>query len=502
MGYRGVVCNRDVNEWIVGCPIRITNISIILNDDGEFITYVDSDVCGDFGKLSYTAKIEYKNSHKENIFESNDVVLESGEAKFTDSISLKVAYASVTVQSVSDSGNVIWENDGKSPVTLPEQEILWQIDPHYDTIKRECEGITAAKYIPDTIDGAWRCTCGGLNLESSKKCGRCGAEREWINSHFDREYLETKKIEYANASDKKSPKKKKRKPIAIPSWVKGGCILAVIAVIITAAVLTFTEFIPQSKYNKAVALSESGDYDAAIEIFRELGDFADSAKKVENTVYKKAQSMTGIDDVYVSDSARLPWFSITEEGVLSFTESEYVGMWDTIVIPDVFDGVIVRELARNFFINCDELVYVVISDCTEVIGEQAFYNCTSLEIIDFGDSVTTIMPRAFIECTSLKEIVIPDTVESIGARAFNNCTALKKAVLGAGIHEIPDYFFSNCTSLERITLVSPVTSVGENAFANCEKFEKVFCRFPESEFSAEIADGNDVFVGATKYFDQ
>ena len=502
MGYRGVVSNRDVDEWMVGCPIRITNVSIVENDSGELITTVKSDVCGDFAKLSYTAKVEYKNSRKENIFESRDVVLESGEAKFTEEISLKVAYATVTVQSVSDSGKVIWENDGKAPITLPEQDILWQTDPHYDTIKRECEGITVAKYIPDAIDGAWRCTCGGLNLESSKKCGRCGAEREWIESHFDREYLESKKTEYANEESKKSPKKKKRKPIIIPSWIKSGCVLAVIAVIIVASVLTFTEFIPQTKYNKAVALSENGDYDAAIEIFRELADFADSAKKLENTVYKKAQSMTGIEDVYVSDSSRLPWFSITEDGVLSFSESVYAGTWDTIVIPDVFDGVVVRELARNFFINCDELVYVVMSDCIEVIGEQAFYNCTSLEIIDFGDSVTTIMPRAFIDCTSLKEIVIPDTVESIGARAFNNCTSLKKAVLGEGIYALPDYLFSNCTSLERITLVSPVTSVGENAFANCEKFAKLFCRFPESEFSAEIADGNDVFIGATKYFDQ
>jgi hypothetical protein len=199
MGYRGVVSSRDVNEWMVGCPIRITHVAIMLEEDGEFITKVYSDVCGGFGKLSYTAKIEYKNSRKENIFESNDVVLESGEAKFTDSISLKVAYASVTVQSVSDSGKVIWENDGKSPITLPEQEVLWQTDPHYDVIKRECSGVTSAKYIPDTLPGAWRCTCGGVNIESSEKCGRCSAEREWIESHFDREYLESKKTEYAKA---------------------------------------------------------------------------------------------------------------------------------------------------------------------------------------------------------------------------------------------------------------------------------------------------------------
>jgi len=502
MGYRGVISSRDVNEWIVGCPIRITHICIMLHDDGEFITTVYSDVCGDYGKLSYTAKIVYKNAHKESIFESKDVVLESGEAKFTDDISLKVAYASVTVQSVSESGKVIWENDGRVPVTLPEQEIIWQTDPHYDAIKRECSGVTTAKYIPDAVYGAWRCTCGGVNLDSSEKCGRCGVSREWINSHFDREYLDGKKAEYANMSEKKASQKKKRAKLTIPAWLKSAGVVALTVGIITVGVLAFTKFIPQSKYDKAIALSESGDYDAAIEIFRELGDYADSAKKVEHTIYKKAQSMTGIDDVYVSDSRRLPWFSITEDGVLSFIDTEYVGDWNTIIIPDVFDGVIVRELSRNFFINCDELVHVVMSDCTEVIGEQAFYNCTSLERIEFGYALSTIMPRAFIDCTSLEEIEIPGSVTTIGVRAFNNCTSLKKAVLGEGIVEIPAYLFSNCTSLKRITLVSPVDSVGESAFFACDNFEKIFCRFSETEYSPEISDGNDPYINAKFYFDQ
>lgn len=501
MGYRGVVSSRDVNEWIVGCPIRITHIAIMLEEDGEFITKVYSDVCGGFGKLSYTAKIEYKNSRKENIFESRDVVLESGEAKFTEAISLNVAYATVTVQSVSDSGKVMWTNDGKAPITLPEQEVLWQTDPHYDVIRRECSGVTSAKYIPDTIDGAWRCTCGGVNLDSSEKCGRCGAGRDWLSSHFDREYLEARKAELAG--DKKVEKKKrKRVKHTIPAWVKAAGALLALAVIITLGVFTFTRFIPQAKYDKAVALAENGEYDAAIEIFRELGDYADSAKRVENTVYKKAQSMTGIDDVYVSDSARLPWFSITEDGVLSFDEDEFAERSDSIIIPDVLDGVIVRELSHNCFINCDRLVYVALSDCTEVIGEQAFYNCIALEAIELGEGLKTIMPRAFIGCTSLEKIVIPDSVQSIGVRAFNNCTALKKAVLGEGIRELPAYLFSNCTSLKRITLVSPVSSVAENAFSDCESFEKLFCRFPESEFSPEIADGNDVFAKAEKFFDQ
>ena len=502
MGNLKVISDRDVNEWIIGCPIRITNVKLTKDeDDASPRLTVSSEACGDFGRLTYTARVEYKNPHREIIGGAAELTLACGASEAVDTNEPSATYASVTVQSVSEAGKVMWTNDGKFYVTLPEQEILWQTDPHYDVIRRECSGVTDAKYIPDTIDGAWRCTCGGVNLDSSEKCGRCGVGRDWLSSHFDREYLEARKAELAG--DKKVEKKKKKHvEHTIPAWVKAAGVLLVLAVIITLGVFTFTRFIPQAKYDKAVALAENGEYDAAIEIFRELGDYADSAKRVENTVYKKAQSMTGIDDVYVSDSARLPWFSITEDGVLSFDEDEFAERSDSIIIPDVLDGVIVRELSHNCFINCDRLVYVALSDCTEVIGEQAFYNCISLEVIELGEGLKTIMPRAFINCTSLEEIVIPDSVQSIGVRAFNNCTALKKAVLGEGIRELPAYLFSNCTSLKRITLVSPVSSVGENAFSDCESFEKIFCRFPESEFSPEIADGNDVFAEAVKYFDQ
>ena len=155
MGNLKVISDRDVNEWIIGCPIRITNVKLTKNeDDASPRLTVSSEACGDFGRLTYTARVEYKNSHRESIGDTEELTLACGVSEAVDTNEPSATYASVTVQSVSEAGKVIWENDGKFSITLPEQEVLWQTDPHYDVIKRECSGVTSAKYIPDTLPDA------------------------------------------------------------------------------------------------------------------------------------------------------------------------------------------------------------------------------------------------------------------------------------------------------------------------------------------------------------
>ena len=184
--------------------------------------------------------------------------------------------------------------------------------------------------------------------------------------------------------------------------------------------------------------------------------------------------MTGLDEVYLVTTEDCPWFSITEDGVLSMRKDDYKGSWEEFAVPDLVDGIIVRELDRNFFLNCKELQTVVLSDCIEVLGEQVFYNCDALTEVRFGKNLKTIAPRAFINCVSLTSITIPDTVETIGLRAFNSCTALTDVTLGRGITEIPSYLFSCCYKLRRVNCLGTITTVGDFAFSECPALEKLY----------------------------
>lgn len=502
-----IISDRVQKEWIPGCPVQVRQVRLARDNDALSVV-ITSVTCGDFSVESYTADIEYTGAKRQNVGRSDAVSLTVGVSAPADVPFEDAVYAYVTVRTVTYSDGRTWSNESASRgKILPEQDIYWQTDPLYEAIRVECSGVTEAKYKPDRLkaDGAWRCTCGQVNLDASPVCGACGCSLEWLNAHLDPAYLEERRKEIADKTEQEAIKIKKKRERGVSDRVKMIAILSSFVLVVVLIVLTFTTFIPLAKYKNAVSLAETGEYDEAIAIFTDLGDFKDAKTMVSVTNYKKAQAITGLEEVNMTTSTKSPWFSITADGILSFKKDEYEdhgGTWEHFVVPDVVDNVVVRELDRNFFMNCKELVAVTLSDCVEVVGEQCFYNCEMLQTVNFGKNVTTILSRAFINCYALTEIEIPDTVTTLGLRAFNNCIKLNKVVLGSGIAEIGSYQFSLCLELERITLKSPITSVGEYAFSECAKFVKVHCRFAESEWTEPTVDmGNEAFEAAEVIFE-
>lgn len=502
-----LLSERVQKEWITGCPIRVSRVCLSRRtDDDSVFAVVTALPCGDLSVKSYTVDLEYTGAKRQHVGNACAVELSLGDSAPVNVPFNDAVYAYATVRSVILEDGSIWNNESGSRGSVPpEQEIYWQTDPLYNAIRVECSGVTEARYKPDRIDGAWRCTCGHINLDTSDTCGSCGCALEWLNTHLDPEYLTKRSAEIADKTEQEAIKQRKKRDRTVSDTTKMIAIFSAIAVVAALIVLTFTTFIPLGRYNKAVALVDEGEYDRAIEIFADLGGLRDSVTRIADASYKKAQVMTGLTEVNMTTSARSPWFSITEDGVLSFKKDEYEdagGTWEHFTVPDIVDDVIVRELDRNFFMNCSDLCAVTISDCVEVIGEQCFYNCESMTDIIFGKNVRVIMPRAFINCISLTELEIPDTVTSLGIRAFNNCIKLHKVVLGSGITEIGSYQFSMCLELERITLKSPITSVGEYAFSECTSLRKIHCRFGESEWVEPTvsADGNETFLTAERHY--
>ncbi len=506
--YPRMISERDMKEWIPLCPIQVKRIRVAQNtpDEKPAVTVI-SVPCGGFAIESYTADIELQNERREKICVLENVTLTVGESMPVQTMHDRVTYAYAAVRSVKRVSGEVWENseDGRGKA-LPDQEIFWQTDPLYEQIRRECDGVVDAKYRPDTVDGGWRCACGQVNLEESDTCGACGCSRKWLDEHLEPGYLAEQKQIADTRTEAQLKRQKKKKEKEVSDKTKAILIFTGFIAAVVLIILTFTQFIPGYRYSKAVSLADAGQYDEALAIFYDLDSFRDSVQQISDTNYRKAQDLTGLEEVYMTTSAKSPWFEITADGVLSFKKDSYEdagGAWDVFVIPDVVDNIVVRELERNFFMNCKEMTDVIISDCVEVIGEQTFYNCENLRNVVFGKNVKEIGARAFINCYALTEMEIPDTVTSLGLRAFNNCIGLKKVVLGSGITKIGSYQFSLCVELEWITLKSPVTSIGEYAFSECSSMRKIFCRFPENSWiEPEIGEGNELYGSLEVVFDQ
>lgn len=480
-----IISDREQKEYLPFCPIQVKR-NTITEENGTRTLQILVTPCTDKTSLRCRMTVFFTDARRADCGRE-EITLPLSEP-MTMPAPAEAVYVQSRVEQVWQGEDSIWEREDRSAMTLPEQAILWQTDPLYEQICRECEGVVQPVFRPDTVaDGKlWRCTCGQINLQETTHCGHCHTERAWLEKHFDEAYLtEEKRLHDVEAA--KNPHSKKAnvarskvesdrlKMIAIFSAIGGALLLTI---------LTVTLIIPSIRYGKANALVEASDYDAAIEIFTNLGSFRDAKEKAADATYKKAQSLTGLEEVYLTTSTAEPWYSITEDGVLSFRKDDYTGSWEVFVVPDMVDGVIVRELDKNFFLNCKDLVTVTLSDCIEVLGEQTFYNCESLTNVYFGKNIHTLGPRTFINCYALTEITIPDTVTKIGLRAFNSCTSLRSVHLGSGITKVPSYLFSCCYSLERVSFGAPITAIDEFAFSECPKLSKIYYPGTEADWQA------------------
>ncbi len=107
-------------------------------------------------------------------------------------------------------------------------------------------------------------------------------------SNAEKELIEVKEIAVKKA------KKKKRKTVAF---------ISVSAVFVVAfAVLFYIFLLPQLRYNNALSCIKDGNYDKAIEIFTDLGNYKDSADRIYRTKYDVALRLYGnekYEDAYL-----------------------------------------------------------------------------------------------------------------------------------------------------------------------------------------------------------
>lgn len=478
-----IISDREQKEYLPLCPVQVQK-NTITEENGKRILQITMGACTDKTPLRCRLTLQYTDARRAPAG-TEEVTL-----SLTDNPPLPTpdtaVYVVSRVEQVWQGEISIWERGDREPMPLPEQAILWQTDPLYDQIRRECEGVVNPVFRPDTVDGLWRCTCGQINLEETTACGRCHTDRAWLDKHFDEAYLtEEKRLHDLEAAKNPASKKANVARSKVESdRLKMIAIFSAIGAALLLVILTVTLIIPSIRYGNADKMLSEGDYDGAIAVFTDLGDFRNANQRAADATYQKAQHLTGLTDVYLTTSAAEPWFSISEDGILSFRKDDYKGSWDVFVVPDMVDGVIVRELDKNFFLNCKDLVTVTLSDCLEVLGEQTFFNCESLTAVTFGKNLHTLGPRTFINCYSLTDITIPDTITKIGLRAFNSCTSLRSVHLGSGITKVPSYLFSCCYSLERVSFGAPITAIDEFAFSECPMLEKIYYPGTEADWKA------------------
>jgi hypothetical protein len=86
------------------------------------------------------------------------------------------------------------------------------------------------------------------------------------------------------------------------------------------------------------------------------------------------------------------------------------------------------------------------------------------------DGVKSIAKESFMDCKNIVSIILPNGIESIGQSAFYRCRTLKRIVIPNGVTKINDGTFAYCSSLENIQLPESITAIG------IKKYSADLCR--------------------------
>ncbi|MGN0483862.1 MAG: leucine-rich repeat protein [Lachnospiraceae bacterium] len=128
---------------------------------------------------------------------------------------------------------------------------------------------------------------------------------------------------------------------------------------------------------------------------------------------------------------------------------------------------------KNAFLNCTKLEKLTIPKSVSVIGDKAFNNCIRLKEITIQNSDTEFGEFVFRECCSLQTVRLPDETSQLGERMFWSCSAMTSFHIPKSVTVIPKGLFMGCINLEEIQIPDGVTEIGEEAFYGCYNLRKI-----------------------------
>lgn len=238
---------------------------------------------------------------------------------------------SVAIKKVEFEGEDVWTGSAsllfehlpaRQPLAdaIEDEKLLAQYGRDFKAMTENGQG--EAQFVPEEYKDLWLCACGEINRADEETCFVCGAayapqrelfdDSEKLAENLDAyEKAEAEKAEQARlaaerkaaeekaaaeeaarkaaeekaAAEERARKKKLHRTIFLSISIP---LLVLIAIFIVVLV---TYIIPQGKYDDAMALLESGQYDEAVAAFAELEDYSDSAARIPEAKYRKAVSL-------------------------------------------------------------------------------------------------------------------------------------------------------------------------------------------------------------------
>ena len=210
----------------------------------------------------------------------------------------------------------------------------------------------------------------------------------------------------------------------------------------------------------------------------------------------------------------------------------YEGSLDYVVIPDTYNGEIVKSIDPEAFKGNTAIKYVYLGKNVENVATSAFLDCTSLELVTMSDKLRSVGQRAF-ENTALRRATFGTELTAIGFAAFRGTPVesltlpfiggsatssnkfigfifgasgyaanrdfvpetLKTLVLNDACTELPAYSLYGCESIECIVIGKGVKTIGISSMAGCTSLKSIYIPTTVTRVYGDGFYYNGIFFG-------
>ncbi len=187
----------------------------------------------------------------------------------------------------------VWESS-KALFNIPAQLPLKTVFNDDELVKQyQLKVNNKAKYVPDTFESLWLCSCGSIN--NFTNCNDCGAEKMNVFSCYDipklREEMNARLV-CENEENKQKITKRRNQKIFL---IKSVCVLSIlVSVVILASI-----FIPKirtkitlyNQYMSAQEYAENHNYTEAISLLSKIKNYKNSESLITEYLYQNAKLM-------------------------------------------------------------------------------------------------------------------------------------------------------------------------------------------------------------------
>lgn len=198
-------------------------------------------------------------------------------------------------------------------------------DPHYEELASRARsgGVRNDCYFRSQ-QGLWLCTCGLPNATRALRCAHCGADRLWLEKHMDPNLLEAPAPTPAPAPAAAAPVIPAPAPVIRETYLPsppaqptiilqqaepepedapakagghGGRVAAIVAAVLLflglGAFCAYRYLMPLLRYQEALREQAAGNYDRAVELFQDLGEYRDSLTQIRLSLGQKGLALMG-----------------------------------------------------------------------------------------------------------------------------------------------------------------------------------------------------------------